>query len=83
MSKKTFVDQLLQLQRKRLARTLLILAELGKEGGPQPITTPISQELLAEIIGTTRLRVSHFMNKFRKLGFISYNGQLRSTRLAQ
>jgi CRP/FNR family cyclic AMP-dependent transcriptional regulator len=62
---------------KRLARTLLILANFGKPGGPQPITTRISQETLAEIIGTTRPRVSHFMNKFRKLGFISYNGHLQ------
>jgi CRP-like cAMP-binding protein len=71
------VDQLFNSSEKRLARTLLILANFGKEGGPQPITTPISQETLAEIIGTTRPRVSHFMNKFRKLGFITYNGHLR------
>ncbi len=71
------VDQLFNSSEKRLARTLLILANAGKEGGPQPITTPISQETLAEIIGTTRPRVSHFMNKFRKLGFISYNGHLQ------
>ena len=71
------VDQLFNSSEKRLARTLLILANFGKEGGPQPITTPISQETLAEIIGTTRPRVSHFMNKFRKLGFISYNGHLQ------
>jgi len=70
------VDQLFNSSEKRLARTLLILANFGKEGGPQAITTPISQETLAEIIGTTRPRVSHFMNKFRKLGFISYNGHL-------
>jgi CRP/FNR family transcriptional regulator, cyclic AMP receptor protein len=70
------VDQLFNSSEKRLARTLLLLANFGKEGGPQPITTPISQETLAEIIGTTRPRVSHFMNKFRKLGFISYNGHL-------
>ena len=71
------VDQLFNSSEKRLARTLLILASFGKDGGPQPITTPISQETLAEIIGTTRPRVSHFMNKFRKLGFISYNGHLQ------
>lgn len=71
------VDQLFNSSEKRLARTLLILANFGKEDGPQPITTPISQATLAEIIGTTRPRVSHFMNKFRKLGFISYNGHLR------
>jgi CRP-like cAMP-binding protein len=71
------VDQLFNSSEKRLARTLLILANFGKEGGPQAITTPISQETLAEIIGTTRPRVSHFMNKFRKLGFISYNGHLQ------
>ena len=71
------VDQLFNSSEKRLARTLLLLANFGKEGGPEPITTKISQETLAEIIGTTRSRVSHFMNKFRKLGFIEYNGQLR------
>lgn len=70
------VDQLFNSSEKRLARTLLMLANFGKEGGPQPITAKISQETLAEIIGTTRPRVSHFMNKFRKLGFISYNGHL-------
>jgi CRP/FNR family transcriptional regulator, cyclic AMP receptor protein len=70
------VDQLFNSSEKRLARTLLLLANFGKDGGPQPITTPVSQETLAEIIGTTRPRVSHFMNKFRKLGFISYNGHL-------
>lgn len=70
------VDQLFSSSEKRLARTLLLLANFGKAGGPQPIATPISQETLAEIIGTTRPRVSHFMNKFRKLGFISYNGHL-------
>ena len=70
------VDQLFNSSEKRLARTLLLLANFGKDGGPQPITTPISQETLAEIIGTTRSRVSQFMNKFRKLGFIDYNGHL-------
>jgi CRP/FNR family transcriptional regulator, cyclic AMP receptor protein len=70
------IDQLFNSSEKRLARTLLLLANFGKEGGPQPITTRISQETLAEIIGTTRPRVSHFMNKFRKLGFIAYNGHL-------
>lgn len=71
------IDQLFNSSEKRLARTLLILANFGREGGPQPINTPISQETLAEIVGTTRPRVSHFMNKFRKLGFISYNGHLQ------
>ncbi len=71
------VDQLFNSSEKRLARTLLLLANVGKDGGPQPITTPISQETLAEIIGTTRSRVSGFMNKFRKLGFIEYNGHLQ------
>jgi CRP/FNR family cyclic AMP-dependent transcriptional regulator len=71
------IDQLFNSSEKRLARTLLILANFGKEGGPQPITTSISQETLAEIIGTTRSRVSQFMNKFRKLGFIEYNGHLQ------
>jgi CRP-like cAMP-binding protein len=71
------VDQLFNSSEKRLARTLLLLANFGKQGGPQAITTPISQETLAEIIGTTRPRVSHFMNKFRKLGLIDYNGHLQ------
>lgn len=70
------VDQLFNSSEKRLARTLLMLANFGKEGKPQAVTTMISQETLAEIIGTTRPRVSYFMNKFRKLGFIDYNGHL-------
>jgi len=70
------VDQLFNSSEKRLARTLLLLASIGKDGAPQAITTPISQETLAEIVGTTRSRVSHFMNKFRKLGFIEYNGHI-------
>jgi CRP-like cAMP-binding protein len=70
------IDQLFNSSEQRLARTLLLLANFGKDGGPQPITTRISQETLAEIIGTTRSRVSQFMNKFRKLGFIEYNGHL-------
>ena len=71
------VDQLFNSSEKRLARTLLMLANFGKEEGPKPITTKISQETLAEIIGTTRPRVSFFMNKFRKLGFITYNGTIQ------
>ena len=71
------VDQLFNSSEKRLARTLLLLANFGKEGAPEAITTKISQETLAEIIGTTRPRVSFFMNKFRKLGFIEYNGHLK------
>jgi CRP-like cAMP-binding protein len=70
------VDQLFNSTEKRLARLLLLLANFGKEGKPEPITTNISQETLAEMIGTTRSRVSHFMNKFRGLGFIHYNGHL-------
>lgn len=70
------VDQLFNSSEKRLARTLLLLANFGQEGQPQPIAAKISQETLAEIVGTTRSRVSFFMNKFRKLGFISYNGTL-------
>jgi CRP-like cAMP-binding protein len=62
---------------KRLARALLLLANFGKEGRPEPIIAKISQETLAEMIGTTRPRVSFFMNKFRKLGFIEYNGRLQ------
>jgi CRP/FNR family cyclic AMP-dependent transcriptional regulator len=70
-------DQLFNSSEKRLARTLLLLANFGKDDGPQPITAKISQETLAEIVGTTRPRVNSFMNKFRKLGFIEYNGALK------
>ena len=70
------VDQLFNSTEKRLARVLLLLANFGKEGRPEPILAKISQETLAEMIGTTRSRVSHFMNKFRQLGFIDYNGHL-------
>jgi CRP/FNR family transcriptional regulator, cyclic AMP receptor protein len=68
------VDQLFNSSEKRLARLLLMLANFGKEGKPEPVIAKISQETLAEMIGTTRSRVSFFMNKFRKLGFINYNG---------
>ena len=68
------VDQLFNSSEKRLARLLLLLANFGKEGKPEPVIAKISQETLAELIGTTRSRVSFFMNKFRKLGFIDYNG---------
>jgi CRP/FNR family cyclic AMP-dependent transcriptional regulator len=68
------VDQLFNSSEKRLARLLLLLANFGKEGAPEPVIAKISQETLAEMIGTTRSRVSFFMNKFRKLGFIDYNG---------
>jgi CRP-like cAMP-binding protein len=70
------VDQLFNSSEKRLARVLLLLANFGKEGKPEPVIAKISQETLAGIIGTTRPRVSAFMNKFRKLGFIDYNGGL-------
>jgi len=70
------IDQLFNSSEKRLARLLLLLANFGKEGRPEPIVGKISQETLAEMIGTTRSRVSFFMNKFRKLGFIEYNGHL-------
>jgi CRP/FNR family transcriptional regulator, cyclic AMP receptor protein len=70
------VDQLFNSSEKRLARTLLLLANFGKEGEPEPVLAKISQETLAEIIGTTRSRVSFFMNKFRRLGLIEYNGQI-------
>ena len=70
------IDQLFNSSEKRLARLLLLLANFGKEGSPQPIIPNISQETLAEMIGTTRSRVSFFMNKFRKLGLISYNGKI-------
>ena len=71
------VDQLFNSSEKRLARALLLLANFGKEGRPEPILGKVSQETLAEMIGTTRPRVSHFMNKFRQLGFIEYNGALK------
>ena len=71
------VDQLFNSSEKRLARLLLLMANFGKEGNPEPVIAKISQETLAEMIGTTRSRVSAFMNKFRKLGFIEYNGQLK------
>ena len=70
------VDQLFNSSEKRLARTLLILANFGKEGEPEPVLAKISQETLADMIGTTRSRVSAFMNKFRKLGLINYNGHI-------
>lgn len=70
------VDQLFNSSEKRLARALLLLANFGKEGRPERIIAKVNQETLAEMIGTTRSRVSFFMNKFRKLGFIDYNGHL-------
>ena len=70
------VDQLFNSSEKRLARALLLLANFGKDGQPETVIAKISQETLAEMIGTTRSRVSFFMNKFRKLGFIKYNGTL-------
>jgi CRP/FNR family cyclic AMP-dependent transcriptional regulator len=70
------VDQLFNSSEKRLARILLLLAHFGKEGNPETVVPKISQETLAEMIGTTRARVSFFMNRFRKLGFIHYNGGL-------
>lgn len=70
------VDQLFNSSEKRLARVLLLLANFGKEGAPEPMLAKISQQTLADMIGTTRSRVSFFMNKFRKLGYIDYNGQI-------
>ena len=70
------VDQLFNSSEKRLARTLLLLARYGKEDKPQKMVPKISQEMLAEMVGTTRSRVNFFMNKFKKLGFIKYNGGL-------
>ena len=70
------VDQLFNSSEKRLARVLLLLARFGKEGTTEPVIPKISQEVLAEMVGTTRPRISGFMNKFRKLGFIDYNGGL-------
>jgi CRP/FNR family cyclic AMP-dependent transcriptional regulator len=70
------VDQLFNNSKKRLARTLLIMAEFGKPGEPETMIPPVTQEELAEMIGTTRSRVSKFMNSFRKLGYITYNGRI-------
>ena len=70
------VDQLFNSSEKRLARVLLLLANFGKEGTPEKVIPKMSEETLAEIVGTTRARISFFMNKFRKLGFIDYNGDL-------
>jgi CRP-like cAMP-binding protein len=71
------VDQLFNNSEKRLARILLLMAEFGKPGEPESLIPPITQETLAEMVGTTRSRVSFFMNRFRKLGFIDYNGRIR------
>jgi len=69
-------DHLLNSSEKRLARSLLLLSNFGRESGPKPITTKITQQMLAEMVGTTRPRISFFMNKFRKAGFVDYNGHL-------
>jgi CRP/FNR family transcriptional regulator, cyclic AMP receptor protein len=71
------VDQLFNSSEKRLARILLLMAEFGKPGEPEQYIPKISQETLADMIGTTRSRVSFFMNRFRKLGFIEYNGRIK------
>ncbi len=71
------VDQLFNSSERRLARTLLLMAEFGQPGNPETLLPPITQEALAEMIGTTRSRVSFFMNRFRKLGYIDYNGRIR------
>jgi CRP-like cAMP-binding protein len=71
------VDQLFNSSERRLARALLLMAEFGQAGEPQPLIPPVTQEALAEMIGTTRSRVSFFMNRFRKLGYVEYNGRIR------
>jgi CRP-like cAMP-binding protein len=71
------VDQLFSSSERRLARTLLLMAEFGQPGEPEPLIPPVTQETLAEMIGTTRSRVSFFMNRFRKLDYIEYNGRIR------
>jgi CRP-like cAMP-binding protein len=71
------IDQLFNSSEKRLARSLLLLARYGKQDQPQRVLPKVSQELLAEMVGTTRSRVNFFMNKFRKMGFIKYNGGLQ------
>jgi CRP/FNR family transcriptional regulator, cyclic AMP receptor protein len=70
------VDQLFNSSEKRLARALLLVANFGKDGKQEPVIAKVSQETLADMVGTTRSRVSHFMNKFRQLGYIDYNGDL-------
>ncbi|HWY42927.1 MAG TPA: Crp/Fnr family transcriptional regulator [Candidatus Sulfotelmatobacter sp.] len=75
-SEEDLIDQLFNSSEKRLARALLLLARYGTPGEPQKVTVKVSQEMLAEMIGTTRPRVNFFMNKFRKLGFIRYNGEI-------
>ena len=70
------VDHLFNSSEKRLARILLLLAQYGKEGKPEPVIPKISQDTLANMVGTTRSRVSFFLNKFRRLGFIHYNGRM-------
>jgi CRP-like cAMP-binding protein len=74
------IDQLFNSSERRLARTLLLMAESGEPGEPETLIPPITQETLAEMIGTTRSRVSFFMNRFRKLGYIDYNGRIRVNR---
>jgi CRP-like cAMP-binding protein len=76
-SQADLVDQLFNSSEKRLARILLLMAEFGEPGEPATFIPPITQEALAEMIGTTRSRVSFFMNRFRKLGFIDYNGRIK------
>jgi CRP/FNR family transcriptional regulator, cyclic AMP receptor protein len=76
-SEEDLVDQLFNSSEKRLARVLLLMANFGKESKAEPLIPKISQETLAEIVGTTRSRVSFFMNRFRKMGFIEYNGGLK------
>jgi CRP-like cAMP-binding protein len=71
------VDQLFNSSERRLARTLLLMAEFGKPGEPEPLLPPVTQDTLAAMIGTTRSRVSFFMNRFRKLGYIEYKGRIR------
>ena len=71
------VDQLFNSSEKRLARALLLMANFGKEESPEPLIAKVSQETLAEMVGTTRARVNTFMNKFRKLGFVEYNGDMK------
>ncbi len=75
------IDQLFNASEKRLARALLLLARYGEQGEPQEMLPKLSQEMLAEMIGTTRSRVNFFMNKFRKLGFIEYGGKLRGLKV--
>ena len=76
-SQEDLIDQMFNSSEKRLARILLLLAQFGKEGKPERVIPDLSHQMLAQMIGTTRSRVTFFMNRFRKLGFVQYNGEMQ------